>query len=142
MRHFQESIKAHLDAYAQQDPLFAKSLENKDKSLDMCCQYILNRVKEMAQSSNSPSGIGLCDEEVYKIARHYYDEDIDPNTIENIQMGVVVNRHVELTQEDKDKIKQEAIEQLIQEEKSKLRAKSSHRQSLKPTQKENSPTLF
>ena len=100
---FEERIKTYLDQRAAEDPLFAekytKKLEAfKSKSyeknagaidcIEKCCEYILGEV----------SASGRCG----------FDEDdikIKPNNVER----VVVNKHIDLTDEEKAEARQEAI---------------------------------
>lgn len=67
-----EIIKNYLDERAKTDELFAKSYAKENKSLDECCQYILQEAKKKAGNSNA---IGIADAEVFGWAVHYYDED-------------------------------------------------------------------
>ena len=88
-----DTIKAYLDQRAQSDPLFATSYQKEGKSLDECCNYIVQEVQKMHVN-------GLADDEVFGLAVHYYDED-DLGTIKAANCKVVVNHAVELTEEEK-----------------------------------------
>lgn len=129
---FKNVIQTHLDNLGKSDEQFAKKLNNKKKSIDDCVTYILNQVK--ASGCN-----GFADEEIFGMAMHYYDE-------ENIKVGskvkanVVVNHKIELSPEEIDKAKKEAKEQVISEEKERLRAKP--KKSKKDTKTDVEPTLF
>jgi hypothetical protein len=63
---------------------------------------------------------GFTDDEVFSMAVHYYDED-------NIEVGktinchVVVNHTVELTEEEKQQARKEAIERAHNEEYSRIK---------------------
>ena len=91
--HFKQTIKAFLDNKAASDELFAQSYNKPHKNLDDCITYVLNWVQ----------GTGCCgfsDEEIYGRCIHYFDEDhIDIG--KEIKCNVVVNHHVELTEEEK-----------------------------------------
>lgn len=65
---FESAIKTHLDAEAEKDPLFAQAYAKEGKSIADCCTYIMNEVQKMGVN-------GLADQEVYGLAKHYYDED-------------------------------------------------------------------
>lgn len=65
---FQKTIKEHLDATAKQDPLFAKSYTKKGKSLEECCRYIINKVRNSGRMAYER-------DEIFGMAMHYYDED-------------------------------------------------------------------
>lgn len=99
--NFKKIIKEYLDKRASSDELFAIKYANKIKNIDDCITYILNTVKQ--------SGVnGFADEEIFSMAVHYYDE-------ENIDVGdkitarVVVNHSIELTNEEKEKAREDAI---------------------------------
>ena len=130
--HFKSVIKAYLDLRAGYDELFAVSYANPNKSLDDCVTYILNEVQKSGCA-------GFADEEIYSMALHYYDED-------SIEVGkpingkVIVNHHVELTEEEKAQARQDAIQRVQNEAYAKMK------QSAKPTAKKveqtTTPSLF
>lgn len=113
--HFKKAIEIKLQEMAQNDEAFKRSLENKDKNIDDCIQYILNTVKK--------SGInGFTDDEVYGMAAHYYDEDkIDIGG--KISCEVVVNHTVELTEKEKREAHEKAMEMEIEKQREKITAK-------------------
>lgn len=82
---FKQTIKDYLTVRANTDELFAKSFAKPGKSIDECCNYILNTVK--ASGCN-----GFEDDEIYGIAVHYYDEDnLDKNYLKNVGSLVFLN---------------------------------------------------
>ena len=127
--HFKSVIKAYLDLRAGYDELFAVSYANPNKSLDDCVTYILNEVQKSGCA-------GFADEEIYSMAVHYYDED-------SIEVGkpingkVIVNHHVELTEEEKAQARQDAIQRVQNEAYAKMK------QSSKPAPKKtvSAPTI-
>lgn len=100
---FTRTILTYLEKRAETDSLFAESFAKPDKNIDDCISYILNTVQK--------SGcMGFADLEVYSMAVHYYDED-------TIEIGkpmnnshIVVNHVVELTEEEKEQARKEAIQ--------------------------------
>ena len=100
--HFKNTIKAHLDQRAETDVLFSFQYSKPEKNIDDCVTYILNEVKKSGCN-------GFADDEIYSMAVHYYDED-------NIEVGkpmnahVVVNHVVELTAEEKEQARKDAIQ--------------------------------
>jgi hypothetical protein len=111
--NFKNAIKKHLDDYAKKDKLFAKSYKKESKSLDECMHFIIKQV--MKSGAN-----GYPDEEIYQLARHYFDEDdikID-KPITNVQ--VIVNQQLALSDEEVQRAKQKAIDQIIWDEKAKF----------------------
>lgn len=130
--HFKSVVKAYLDLRAGYDELFAVSYANPNKSIDDCVTYILNEVQKSGCN-------GFADDEIYSMALHYYDED-------SIEVGkpingkVIVNHHVELTEEEKAQARQDAIQRVQNEAYAKMK------QSAKPTAKKveqtTTPSLF
>lgn len=65
---FQEVIRAYLNGRAATDPTFGLKAKKEGKSIEKCCDYIINQVKASGRQ-------GFDDEEIYGMAVHYYDED-------------------------------------------------------------------
>lgn len=86
---FKQAIADYLQVRANTDTTFACQYMKPNKSLDECCNYILQRVKESGY-------VGMDDDEVYGLAVDYYDEDnIDAKYLKPIHGKVVVNHHEE-----------------------------------------------
>lgn len=129
--YFTRTILTHLEQRASVDPLFAQSFANLDKNIDDCCTYILNQVQKSGYN-------GFTDDEVYSIAVHYYDE-------ENIEVGrpidarITVNHVVELTEDEKQQARQDAMQKAQDEAYRKMTqpTKKAKRVALNPQ-----PSLF
>lgn len=121
---FQAAIKAYLDNRAATDELFAKSYSKPEKSIEECCNYIVQEVQRLGVN-------GLADDEVYSLAVHYYDED-NLGEIKAIGCRVVVNHAVELTEEEKAEAKLAALKRVENEEYERLRKEC-------PTKSEEAP---
>lgn len=106
---FKETIKAYLDKRASEDQLFAITYQKENKNLDECCNYVMNCAKDGGCA-------GYSDDEVFGWAVHYYDED-DIKNIKPISGKVIINKSVELTEEDKAQAKAEAMKEAIEEAK-------------------------
>lgn len=123
---FKRTIHTYLVKRAASDELFAQKYANPEKNIDDCITYILNAVQKSGCN-------GFADEEIYGMAVHYYDED-------NIEIGkasnahVVVNHVVELTAEEKEQARQEAIKKLQNEAYNKMKqpAKKTKKVALNP----------
>lgn len=111
---FNATIKAYLDARAQSDSLFATVYSKEGKSIEECCNYIIQEVQKSHAN-------GFSDDEIFGLAVHYYDED-DLGPIKATNCRVVVNHTVELTEEEKEQARKDAIAQFQNEEVAKLRA--------------------
>lgn len=114
--HFKDTIKAYLDKRSNEDAQFALAYAKENKNIDDCITYILNSVQQSGCN-------GFADDEIFGMAVHYYDED-------NIDIGkpisskVIVNHPVEITQDEKDEAKKQAIESYKNEVLSEMRAKA------------------
>lgn len=124
--HFKRTIQAYLSQRAAEDILFAATYKKAGKNINDCCTYILNEVQKSGCN-------GFTDGEIYSMAVHYYDED-------NIEIGkpinarVTVNHVVELTCEEKEEARKQAIERVQREAYQKMTQR-------KPTtKKENNNT--
>ena len=115
-QNFKNTIQAYLQDRASNDSLFADRFKNESKNIDDCITYMLNCIQKSGCN-------GFEDDEVYSMAIHYYDED-DIEIGNPINCKVAVNHVVELTQEDKDQAKEEAMKLCIQEEYKKLHKKA------------------
>lgn len=113
---FIRTILTYLELRAESDRLFAESFAKENKNIDDCVTYILNEVQK--------SGcMGFADDEIYSMAVHYYDED-DIEIGKPINGKIVVNHVVQLTEEEKEQAKQDAIQKAMNEaSKTMLRVK-------------------
>ena len=130
---FNDTIKAYLEERAENDALFAVKFANPSKSVEDCVTYILNQVQKSGCN-------GFTDAEVYGMAIHYYEE----NEIEvgnPINCKVVVNHTVELTEEEKEEARQEAIAKLRDEQVAKMRRPTAKKATENKPQVEQ-PSLF
>jgi hypothetical protein len=109
-KEFQETIKNHLDKRAAEDNLFAETLKKENKSIEECCNYVM----KCAQDGGCA---GYSDDEVYRWAVHYYDED-DIKNITPVGGKVVINKSIQLTDEEKASARQKAFDVLVEESKS------------------------
>lgn len=110
--YFTRTILTYLEKRAETDYLFAESFANPKKNIDDCCTYILNQVQKSGCN-------GFHDDEIFGMAVHYYDED----TIEigkPINCRIAVNHVVELTAEEKEQARKEAIQKAQNEAYTKM----------------------
>ena len=133
-RAFNDTIKAYLEERAENDALFAVRFANPKKSVEECVTFILNEVKK--------SGCcGFTDAEVYGMATHYYDED-EIEVGNPIKCQVVVNHMVELTEEEREQARQDAINKLLDEEIKKMRKPTQPRKTAENKNQVEQPSLF
>ena len=117
--HFQNTIKAYLDKRADIDLLFSFRYSLPEKKLEDCITYILNQVQKSGCN-------GFHDDEIFRMAVHFYDED-------NIEIGkpmhnaqIAVNHVVVLTAEEKEQARQDAMQKAQDE---------AYRKMTQPTKK-------
>lgn len=113
---FKDVIKTYLDNRSASDELFAKNYAKTSKSLEDCITYILNQVKKSGCN-------GFADDEIYSMAVHYYDED-DLSVGSPINCQVIINHKVELTEEEKEQARKDAIKAYQAEQIKKMQEKS------------------
>lgn len=122
--HFKELIKNYLDNRAKEDELFRAKYETTTRTIDDVVNYIFHAVQQ--------SGCcGFSDMEVYAMAVHAIDES-------NLEIGkpmdcnVVVNHHIELTEEEKAKQRAIALKRYQEEEMRKLQQRNNRPKAAKP----------
>ena len=125
--HFKELIKYYLDNRAKEDELFRAKYETTTRTIDDVVNYIFHAVQQ--------SGCcGLSDMEVYAMAVHAIDES-------HLEIGkpmdcnVVVNHHIELTEEEKAEQRAIALKRYQEEEMRKLQQRNSRPKAAKPQPK-------
>lgn len=110
--HFQTAIQSYLEQRAEYGELFARSYRNPLKNIEDCITYILNYVQKSGCN-------GFDDDEIFGQAVHYYDE-ADIEVGKPIDCKVIVNHHVELTEEEKTEARKEAIKRAENEAYSRM----------------------
>ena len=132
---FKEIIKCYLDKRAKEDELFRAKYETTERTIDDVVTYILNEVKQ--------SGCcGFADEEIYSMAVHVIDEPA-LEIGKPINCDVVVNRHIDLTEEEKAEQKALALKRYQEEELRKLQVRHSKPSASMPKETiQPQPSLF
>ena len=91
---FKNTIKNHLDELAKVDNSIKEMLLKPNKSIEECCNYIIQEVKRNNYTA-------VADEDVYAIAVSYYkDDSIKDVKVENAH--VVVPSNVSVVEEKKE----------------------------------------
>ena len=122
--HFKNIIKAYLDNRAQEDELFRAKYETTSRTIDDVVTYILNQVK-------TSGCCGFADEEIYSMAVHVIDEP-SIEVGKPINSNVVVNQHIELTEQEKEEQKALALKRYQDEELRKLQNRNAKPKAVKP----------
>lgn len=130
--HFKEIIKSYLDQRAKEDELFRAKYETTARTMDDVITFILNEVQK--------SGCcGFADDEIYSLAVHCIDEP-ELEIGKPLQCNVVVNHHIELTEEEKAEQRALALKRYQDEELRKIQARNARPKVHKP-QTDSQPTL-
>lgn len=116
---FKAVIKAYLDNRAAEDELFAKTYAKAHKSINECCNYIIDEVRKSGRT-------GFADDEIYGMAVHYYDED-DIKDVKPVSAKVVVNHTIELSDSEKAEAIEAAKEEFKKRQLAKLEADEQSR---------------
>ena len=124
---FNDTIREYLEGMAENDALFAVKFANPTKSMEDCVTYIINQVQNSGCN-------GFADDEIFGMAVHYWEEN-------EIEVGkpltncqVVVNHTVELTEEEKEQARQDAINKLRDEVIASALAKQEMAKMRRPSQ--------
>ena len=133
--HFKEIIKNYLDSRAKEDELFRAKYETTTRTIDDVVNYIFNEVQQSGYC-------GFSDMEVFSMAVHAIDEP----TLEigkPLQCSVVVNHHIDLTEEEKAEQKAIALKRYQDEELRKLQTRNHKPKPAKAQEdKQHQPSLF
>lgn len=134
MDQFKKTIDKYLKAMAEKDPVVAANLKKEGKSIEKCCDFIINEVKKSNRQ-------GFADEEIYGLALHYYQED-NVEDAPHHNCKIVVNEEVKLSEEELAVAKAEAISEykakVIAEYKGSDKPKNKKKEQPKAVQ----PSLF
>ena len=131
--HFKNTIQAYLDQRAETDVLFSFQYSKPEKNIDDCVTYILNYVQKSGYN-------GFTDGEIFSQAVHYYDED-NINIGNPIDCEVVVNHVVQLTAEEKEQARKDAIQRVQNDAYRKMTQPAKKRKKEKETANYQ-PSLF
>lgn len=120
MDKFTEVIKDYLNHLAANDEMFAQAYANEKKSVEECCNYIINAVEASGRK-------GFADEEVFGLAVEYYlDENASVERSKNCK--IIINEEVTLSESEKEEAKRNAINRYENEELAKLRKKEERKE--------------
>ena len=131
---FEEAIRQFLRAEGKKDETFRnrcnEAAEKFGKNTKDCCTYIINEVQKTGK-------FGFTDDEIYSLAKHYWDEDSITAVGERPNCQIVLNHEVELSPKEIEECKKEARERLIKEQMNQMCSKAKPT----PTKKEETPAL-
>lgn len=127
-KSFKAVVAAMLERRAERDPLFRSKLEQEDKSIEECCEYIAKRAYNSKFNA-------VDDRDVENWAVHYYDEqglhfDRAPEG-RCVVSGDLNGAESSLNAEEIEEAKQAARDRVIAEEIKAMRSKPGKKQSEK-----------
>ena len=133
--HFKSVIQDYLEKRKAEDELFRAKAEQVNRSIEDIITAILNYVQK--------SGChGWDDSEIYSLAVHFAEEE-NVEIGKPISCGVVVNHHIDLTEEEKAEQHAVALKRFQDEEYRKLQARNAKPKAVKPqTQPQAELSLF
>ena len=135
---FFDSMESFIMQKMDANDLFAKKVCNPKKNIEDCITYVINTIEKSRDK-------GWCDNDVYSLAVHYYEED-DIEVGKPINCRVVVNHQVELTPEEIAEMRQKAKDEVFRQEMDRLKNHNSVRRTVKPVttpqHEEETLTLF
>ena len=135
---FFDSMESFIRQKMDANDLFAKKVSNPKKNIEDCITYVINTIEKSRYK-------GVCDNDVYALAVHYYEED-DVEVGKPINCRVVVNHQVELTPEEIAEMRQKAKDEVFRQEQNRLKNHNSVRRTVKPAttpqHEEETLTLF
>lgn len=111
--HFKRTIQAFLEQRAAEDEHFAVNYRNPAKNIDDCITFILNYVQKSGCN-------GFSDDEIFGQVVHFYDE-LNIEVGKPIDCKVVINHHVELTEEEKVEARRQAVKRAEDEAYAKMK---------------------
>lgn len=103
---FEQRIGEWLTQARKDDATFDKKVAESKKDVKGCCNYILSEVRKAKQC-------GYDDDEIYGMARHYFDEDDIKDPGKQKVQRIVVTGHVDLSDEEKAEAMEAAKKQYL-----------------------------
>lgn len=141
---FKQAIKMYLDVQAMQDAEFKAKYSNPNKNIDECCLYIQSEMlKKAMDGDKKPSAACVVpsDEEVFSLAvRYYMDDDLKVDGTEFDNIKVVSASATSFTDEEKEKMREEAIKEYKEKVIAEQKKKDTKAKTEKP-KKPVSPTI-
>ena len=138
-----QAISMYLTAKAYNEPEFKVKFENPNKNLDECVLFIQAKMLEKVTEEQKKGGAACVipsDDEIFALAEQYYiDEDlkIDGDTFNNVRM--VSMAATSFTDEEKTKMRQEAIEKYQNDVIAEAKKRDAERKAKAKATKEKKP---
>lgn len=131
---FKQTIHSYLEQRASEDTLFAEKYHAVNRSIDDIVTYILNEVMKSECH-------GFDDDEIYSLAIHAAEEK-DLEVGKPVECDVKVNHVVELTEEEKQEARRNAIRRLENETYNRISQRNKPKARTAQTSTIQQPSLF
>ena len=131
---FKQTIHSYLEQRASEDALFAEKYHAVNRSIDDIVTYILNEVMKSECH-------GFDDDEIYSLAIHAAEEK-DLEVGKPVECDVKVNHVVELTEEEKQEARRNAIRRLENETYNRISQRCKPKARTAQTSTIQQPSLF
>lgn len=121
IKAMQQILQEHL----MSEPAFAVKLANPQRSIEKAVAYVCNSVQKM----------GVCvldDASVKNLLLHYYDGDVEEDSIKGINCNIVVSKP-ELSEEDKAELREQAMKEYKEEQLRAIRRENQPKPQAKAT---------
>ncbi len=131
---FKQTIHSYLERRASEDELFAEKYHAVNRSIDDIVTYILNQVQKSECH-------GFDDDEIYSLAIHAAEEK-DLEVGKPMECDVRVNHIVELTEEEKQEARRNAVRRLENETYQRIANRNKPKARTAQTTTIQQPSLF
>lgn len=138
-----QAIDLYLKAKAFNDKEFANKLKNPSKNLDECVTYITYCMYCKVKDGEDNERVGVCipsDDEIFALAEHYYEDTdlkVDGNELQSVR--IVSMAATSFTEEEKQKMRQEAIEKYQNDVIAEAKKRDEERKAKAKAAKEKKP---
>ena len=119
------AIQELLQKKCLEEPVFALKLANPNRSMESAMNYLCGQIQKM----------GVCmvdDTTVMNLIIHYYDGDVEEDSIKPINCNIVVSKP-ELSDEDKAELREQAMKEYKEEQLRAIRRENQPKPQAKAT---------
>jgi len=138
-----QAINLYLTAKAYGDAEFKQKFENPNKNLDECVLYLQAKMLEKVTEEQQKGGAACVipsDDEVFALAEQYYlDDDIKVDGSQFNNIRIVSASATSFTDEEKQKMRQEAIAKYQSDVIAEQKKKDEERKAKAKAAKEKKP---
>lgn len=123
------AIQKYITEESKRDPQWGEKVTASGNDAEKCAKYIIEEVKKSGRN-------GFCDAEIFGMVKHYYDEGLKGPDGWSGCKSAVSNMHVDIGDEEKEKIRKKVEEEYRKELEESERMKERERQQKETEMKE------